>query len=732
MKFHSTTKDVIRTGVTDRNAFTIKASGKAFEILSKGLYSDRILAIVRELSTNAWDAHLDAGTEDTPFTIHLPNCLKPHFSIRDFGTGLSHEDVMTLYTTYFESTKDESNLFVGALGLGSKSPFSYAESFTVTSYYKGEKKSYAAFVGEEGVPEIALLDTSETNEANGLEISLPVKEQDFWSFETKARLILKRFDPVPTVKGSPDFEVDPIEYSLKGTNWGLIKGAGRGHAVAIQGKIAYPLKTDAMRDDLTKDQINLIQYVPIEIHFEMGELDIAADREALGYDKRTIENILAKVDTVLEEIKKEINSKFAACKTLWEAKALYGELYNGSQYDNPLANLMQNATFEVVWKGETIRDSIFSLDLKADFPGTTVYGFNVAGQKSVGTKIKHRRYSQNTNNSTVYLNPNKSDTFILFYNDIGNGAVARVDHFLDQDDNYGKTAFVFKTETKAEFTCIKKEIQGAPIRNVSDLPKAPKRAKTGGSSGRGIGNGYIWTGAGNSWRSPTRDNWDKRSIQLSTGGIYVVIHNFEVLGGDSDDRKLDMSTFKEIIKNAKILGLIKDDQEIYAFPKGHSKRVIAASNWINFFKYLEDGLKTLIKTKGTQQNSADAEAWEKFTGSRASYYRIGEKISDLDEISSKLINRHSSVILFSVAVTAMRDSGANAGNKIRKLARQLGVDLDKAAPQFDLEKLYEEMIVAYPLMSILIDKLGISGVRHNVADYINMVDEKSVDKKVVA
>jgi len=148
MKLNSATKEVTRTGLADQGSFKIKASGKAFQILSDGLYSDKVLAIVRELSTNAWDAHVAAGTETTSFAIHLPNSLEPHFSIRDFGTGLSHEDVMVLYTTYFDSTKDDSNLFVGALGLGSKSPFSYAESFTVTSFFNGEKRAYAAFVGE--------------------------------------------------------------------------------------------------------------------------------------------------------------------------------------------------------------------------------------------------------------------------------------------------------------------------------------------------------------------------------------------------------------------------------------------------------------------------------------------------------------------------------------------------------------------------------------------------------
>ncbi len=389
MKLNSTTKEVGRTAIAERGSFRIKASGKAFEILSSGLYSDKVLAIVRELSTNAWDAHVDAGTMLTPFAIHLPNNLEPTFSIRDFGTGLSHNDVMTLYTTYFDSTKDDSNLFVGALGLGSKSPFSYTESFTVTSFFKGEKRSYAAFVGEEGVPEIALLDTSKTKEADGLEVSLPIKERDFSEFENRARRILNRFDPIPTITGSADFEVDPIEYSLEGTNWGLIKGSRRSNAVAIQGKIAYPIKTHSLGSDISQDMRNLVDYFPVEIHFELGELDISANREELGYDDRTVANIKAKIEMVLAEIKAEVNSQFDACKTLWEAKKLHGELYSGTQFENPLIYLMQNSNFKIMWKGVKITNSVYSVELTNEFPQTTVYGFNVEGRRS-SKKIRHR------------------------------------------------------------------------------------------------------------------------------------------------------------------------------------------------------------------------------------------------------------------------------------------------------------------------------------------------------
>ena len=134
-----------------QGAFRIKESAKAFRILSSALYSNPIAAIIRELSCNARDSHVEAGIT-TNFKVHLPTVMDPTFYVQDFGVGLDHQQVMNLYTTFFESTKTSSNDFVGALGLGSKSPFSYTDNFTVIAIKNGERNVYSAFINEAGVP----------------------------------------------------------------------------------------------------------------------------------------------------------------------------------------------------------------------------------------------------------------------------------------------------------------------------------------------------------------------------------------------------------------------------------------------------------------------------------------------------------------------------------------------------------------------------------------------------
>src|SRR5438309_316787 len=124
MKTVNVAVEIERGSLRHETSYRIKQDPRAFKILSAHIYSNKILAIIRELSSNAYDAHVAAGTAHLPFNVHLPNALEPHFSIRDFGTGLDRDSILHIYTTYFESTKTDTNEQIGCLGLGSKTPFS--------------------------------------------------------------------------------------------------------------------------------------------------------------------------------------------------------------------------------------------------------------------------------------------------------------------------------------------------------------------------------------------------------------------------------------------------------------------------------------------------------------------------------------------------------------------------------------------------------------------------------
>lgn len=321
------------SGLTDTGAFTIKQSPKAFQILSSGLYSNKPLAIVRELSCNAYDAHVMVGRRDMPFEVKLPNKLDTQFYVKDFGPGLSHEQVMRLYTTYFDSTKTNSNDFIGGLGLGSKSPFSYTDSFTVESRQNGIARTYGAFVNDDGIPTIALMTEQATDEGDGLTVGFPVKPEDYDSFSYEARTFLRWISPAPTLKGAslasrpeplvgcsglevlvqyPGPDDQTTAYYRKDNR---LHSTTRGAWVRM-GQVNYPLDWHAagLADN---DFVKLLTNSPRSylFHAPIGSLNVAASREGLQYDKQGKKEVAALLKVVAGNLIDYLNTEVKALKS---------------------------------------------------------------------------------------------------------------------------------------------------------------------------------------------------------------------------------------------------------------------------------------------------------------------------------------------------------------------------------------------------------------------------------
>jgi hypothetical protein len=320
MILHNNQK-VVETNMTGAGQFTIKASAKAFKILSDGLYSDKIRAVIRELSCNGLDSHTGAKKKDTPIDVHLPNSFEPWFSVRDYGLGLSKDNVMHLYTTYFESTKTESNDQIGALGLGSKAPFSYTDSFTVTSNFDGVKSIYTAYIGSSGEPAIQHLSDMETDEINGVEIKFGVQKSDFYAFREKAEITYRPFVVKPNISGNTEYtpKIHKGKVIYSGDDWRIYDTDSyyNNYKSAIQGNIEYTI--DKNNIDKLSEKAKFILDQTFVIDFDLGLLDISASRESLGYDKQTQKNIIDKLESVYDELVIKINESVKTSKSLYDA-----------------------------------------------------------------------------------------------------------------------------------------------------------------------------------------------------------------------------------------------------------------------------------------------------------------------------------------------------------------------------------------------------------------------------
>lgn len=318
-------------GLGEGNAFTIANSPKAFEILSKNLYQDTILAPIRELSCNAYDAHVVVGCPISDIVVKLPTFANPAFTVIDYGPGLNHEQVLHLYTTYFRSTKDDSNLLIGGLGLGSKSPFAYVDQFTVISRFNGTKRTYVCFKSG-GVPNINLMHTEVTNEPNGLTVTFPVKSTDLAAFRQKTINFFTYWDVRPQVfEGSTKIDIPTPKLIFNGPKFGVFEWGGNrwgttNNISALMGQVVYAVNLGAVHNFPSELRNNpIIQQTNILLKFDIGELEISPSREELSYDTRTSTAIIARIQDVIKSYTNYVESKIAAATSLYEARQLLAQ-----------------------------------------------------------------------------------------------------------------------------------------------------------------------------------------------------------------------------------------------------------------------------------------------------------------------------------------------------------------------------------------------------------------------
>lgn len=146
------------------------------------MYPEPKKALLREYSNNAWDAQIEAGY-DGPIEITLPSSLSPTLHIKDHGTGLNEQDIEEVYSLYGASTKRETNKTTGSLGIGSKSALAYGSQFTVIGIKNGIRTVVGISRDEDGVGTMTIEDVRETEECNGVEIIIPVKQHDSFKHE---------------------------------------------------------------------------------------------------------------------------------------------------------------------------------------------------------------------------------------------------------------------------------------------------------------------------------------------------------------------------------------------------------------------------------------------------------------------------------------------------------------------------------------------------------------------
>jgi hypothetical protein len=310
MKLHTDNHGFQGVVPSERIPFKIATNAKMFTILSDGIYKDKILAVIRELSCNAFDAHYVAG-QTSPFKVQVPTILEPTFAVIDEGTGIDPEKISDIFWTYGTSSKTECNNQIGALGLGSKSPFAYTKSsFIVKNRYKGKEHTYFCFINEQGMPDGSEVSVEDTEAHSGISVELAVRREDIDAFKVRVINFFQYWEPKnrPTFINGSDIEFKETPKVFGKDNWYLAKKElyVNNTAKFLMGGIVYPIDLksipSASNDLLFVGRNNFVIECPI------GSLSFQVSREELSYEKLTIQTLESMAEKINNDFKDYIKS----------------------------------------------------------------------------------------------------------------------------------------------------------------------------------------------------------------------------------------------------------------------------------------------------------------------------------------------------------------------------------------------------------------------------------------
>jgi len=564
MKLIEHTNTIEKIGnVSHENTFRMKSSRKAFQILSD-LYSNKSLAIVRELGCNAADSHKMAG-QTKPFHIHLPNSLEPWLTIQDFGTGISDKDVNNIYCVYFESTKTESNDQIGCLGLGSKSPFCYSDTFMVTSITGGVKRVYNAYFNEQSTPAISKVSESPTTEASGLAIQIPVKPTDFNDFIVAVKTAFRFFDVKPTISGgSVDWSMEtPI---FQGKGWKSYDKFGYHECYAIMGGVTYPIDCNK----IDKENQQMAYKGGLVINFEMGELEFTPSRESLSYHPYTIKALNDKFEFIkkdfVEGIGKMLNDKtniFDAIKAIWVLQNKYAHI-NGLTLDK-----------EVLWRGINIANPI-------DLINKTIKKGLVASETNpVITYHKTGWYKHRVNESSV---PSLETECKWMYDDESiKHPVVRIKEWCRNNESKKITFF-----SKLSYAnLLKAGFPASIFESVSTLPTPPKKPRKARGANTNVTQRTKGAFVVYEMGDVNKKMWESVEIDPSDAEVsypkyYIQKDSTFNFGLDIPGLKNRIESKEGLHKIMKFLEISKDDIVLVA--EQNIKRIPGVINFVEYVK----------------------------------------------------------------------------------------------------------------------------------------------------
>jgi hypothetical protein len=383
------------------------------------MYVDMHSAIPREYVGNAYDSHILAG-QTRPIEVTSPSALSSNFIVRDFGVGMSRAELDFIYSKYGASTKRDTNTQIGAFGLGAKSALALVAQFTVVSIKDGKRNTVVISKAEDGVGELNFLDEVDTDQENGVTVTIPVPEAAREKMNRALRTLFIGWEPnMVSVDGKLVTEtIHNSESYIKMGESGWIhksvlaeKHYERGYSMAswnnrekptilvsaVVGPVSYKVDLGNLDPSPAVNLMRQFTYFSENpetvFNLPIGSVELTPSRESLIYGERTKKKLTEVVEDFTNRLATMVSSSFDSLDSPLEvlrASARYGDAFKN-----------------LTWKGETVPSSVFFGTPKEQEPPANVYTHSKTWNQftvDLGHRFNQMYAASVVNNVSTYLN----------------------------------------------------------------------------------------------------------------------------------------------------------------------------------------------------------------------------------------------------------------------------------------------------------------------------------------
>lgn len=274
--------------------------------LSDNLYSDIIRSIVREYTSNMQDAINVENKLDKPcYVIFSKNPRDNTRSIefQDYGSGMSPDFMTDVFMNWGDSTKRENNVQIGGWGLGSKVGLAYQNQIYITTIVNNICYEYILYKTD-GLPELVLLNSFETDKTNGTTVRIEIKNGDLDKFHAVCKTELSLFNNVIVMDQSGYHNFDNGYQVYSHDLFYIIKRSrlapqSENSLVISLGFVPYYIYTSVSvtshLHDVFKEMDRLKSLGCIVLKFNIGEIDVTLSRESVKFTEKTVRNLITKI-----------------------------------------------------------------------------------------------------------------------------------------------------------------------------------------------------------------------------------------------------------------------------------------------------------------------------------------------------------------------------------------------------------------------------------------------------